>query len=137
MAAVMICLGKEGEDTDTDVLKLLHVLLSTDTGSEDECQILEEDFHIKMTQALESEVSLMCNLSKGVEAKGIEKGIEKGIQAMISTLEEMQISNDVILNKICDKFQLTEEKAKTYLLKEMNWKINTTFLFMNTELPCY
>ena len=83
----------------------------------------------------------MCTLFEEIarenETKGIEKGIEKGIQAMISTLEELQISNDVILNKICDKFQLTEEKAKTYLLKEMNWKINTTFLFMNTELPCY
>ena len=41
------------------------VLLSTETGSQDKCQILEEDFHIKMTLALESEVSLMCNLSKG------------------------------------------------------------------------
>ncbi len=40
MAAVMICLGKE------------------------------EDFHIRMTQALEREVSFMCNLSKGVEEKG-------------------------------------------------------------------
>ena len=32
-----------------------------------------------MTQTLESEVSLMCNLSKGVE----EKGIRKGIVAMV------------------------------------------------------
>ena len=57
----MICLGKEG-DLGTDLLKLLNVLLSTETGSQDKCQILEEDFHIKMTLALESEVSLMCNL---------------------------------------------------------------------------
>ena len=78
MAAVMICLGKEG-DSGTDLLKLLNVLLSTETGSQDKCQILEEDFHIRMTQTLESEVSLMCNLSKGVE----EKGIRKGIVAMV------------------------------------------------------
>lgn len=50
-----------------------NVLLSTEAGTEDKCQILEEDFHIRMTQALESEMSLMCNLSKGVEEKGIEK----------------------------------------------------------------
>ena len=48
MAAVMICLGKEG-DSGTDLLKLLNVLLSTETGSQDKCQILEEDFHIRMT----------------------------------------------------------------------------------------
>lgn len=91
MAAVMICLGKE-EDSGTNLLKLLNVLLSTETGSQDKCQILEKDFHIKMTQTLESEVSLMCNLSKGVEEKGI-----------------------VILKQIFEKFGLTEETAETYL----------------------
>ena len=114
----MICLGKE-EDSKADVLKLLNVLLSTDTDSKDKCQILEEDFHIEMTQTLESEVSLMCNLSKGVEErgiqKGIQKGIDKGITAMILTLKELQISSDVILKQICEKFGLTEETAETYL----------------------
>ena len=118
MAAVMICLGKE-TDSGTDLLKLLNVLLSTETGSQDKCQILEEDFHIRMTQTLESEVSLMCNLSKGVEEKGIQKGIQKGIDkgitAMILTLKELQISSDVILKQICEKFGLTEETAEMYL----------------------
>ena len=114
MAAVMICLGKE-RDSDTDLLKLLNVLLSTETGSQDKCHILEEDFHIRMTLALESEVSLMCNLSKGVEEKGIQKGIDKGITAMILTLKELQISSDVILKQICEKFGLTEETAERYL----------------------
>ena len=114
VAVVMICLGKEA-DSGTDLLKLLNVLLSTETGSQDKCQILEEDFHIRMTQTLESEVSLMCNLSKGVEEKGIQKGIDKGITAMILTLKELQISSDVILKQICEKFGLTEETAETYL----------------------
>ena len=61
-----------------------------------------------MTQTLESEVSLMCNLSKGVE----EKGIRKGIVAMVSTLKELQIADEIILSKIQEKFGLTEE---TYL----------------------
>ncbi len=120
MAAVMICLGKE-EDSATDLLKLLNVLLSTETGSQDKCQILEENFHIRMTQTLEREVSLMCNLSKGVEEKGIQKGIQKGldkgITAMILTLKELQISSDIILEQIREKFDLTEETAKIYLKK--------------------
>lgn len=40
IVAVMICLGKE-EDSDTDLLKLLNVLLSTETGAQNKCQILE------------------------------------------------------------------------------------------------
>ena len=118
MAAVMICLGKEG-NSGTDLLKLLNVLLSTETGSQDKCQILEEDFHIRMTLALESEVSLMCNLSKGVEEKGIEKGRQEGRQegiiAMVSALKDLQIADSIILNKIQEKFDLAEETAKMYL----------------------
>ena len=114
MAAVMICLGKEG-DSGTDLLKLLNVLLSTETGSQDKCQILEEDFHIRMTLALESEVSLMCNLSKGVEEKGIQKGRQEGIIAMVSALKDLQIADSIILNKIQEKFHLAEETAKMYL----------------------
>ena len=57
----------------------------------------------------------MCNLSKGVEEKGIQKGIDKGITTMILTLKELQISSDVILKQLCEKFGLTEETAETYL----------------------
>ena len=86
MAAVMICLGRE-DDSGTDLLKLLNVLLSTETDSQDKCQILEEDFHIRMTESLESEVSLMCNLSKGVEEKGIEIGMLRAIENLMDTLK--------------------------------------------------
>ena len=114
MAAVMICLGRE-EDSNIDLLKLLNVLLSTEKDSEDKCQILEDDFHIKMAQTLESEVSLMCNLSKGVEEKGFEKGRQEGIIAMVSALKDLQIADSIILNKIREKFHLAEETAKRYL----------------------
>ena len=72
-----------------------------------------------MTQKLESEVSLMCNLSKGVEEKGIQKGRQEGrregITAMVSTLKELKIADSIILSKIQEKFHLTEEAARTYL----------------------
>ena len=87
MTAVMICLGKKAS-TDTNVLKLLNVLLSTETASEDKCQILEEDFKIKMTQTLQKVRCRRCNLSKGVEEQGIQKGLEQGIQAM-TTLKKV------------------------------------------------
>ena len=110
MAVVMICLGKERE-SDIDVLKLLNILLSTEIGSEDKCHILEEDFNIKMTQSLKSEVSLMCNLSKGVE----EKGIEKGIRGRVSALKELNIPDATIMQKIREKFDLSGEEAESYI----------------------
>ena len=116
MAAIMICLGKEDRDAAADVLKLLNILLSTDTDPEDKCQILKEEFQIEMTQTLEGEVSLMCNLSKGIEEKGIEKGIEMGrIYGAISAYKDLGFSEEMILEKLQEKFHLTKEAAKKCL----------------------
>lgn len=112
MVVIMICLGSSKDEYDTGVLKLLNVLLSTGMNPADKCQILEEDFHIKMTQTLESEVSLMCNLSKGVEEKGIEKG---KIYGAISMCQDLELPEAVILEKLQKKFCLSEEEAREYL----------------------
>lgn len=57
----------------------------------------------------------MCNLSKGVEEKGIEKGIQKGIEGMVSALKELNIPNDIIKQKLQEKFSLTLEEAQDYI----------------------
>lgn len=120
MAAIMVCLGRPGGRDPAGVLGLLDVLLSTGASPEEKCQILEEDFQIEMTQALESEVSLMCNLSKGVEEKGIKKGIEQGIElgkihGAISTYQEVGLAEDAISKKLQERFHLSEEEVKEYL----------------------
>ncbi|MDR2834116.1 MAG: hypothetical protein LBV67_10420, partial [Streptococcaceae bacterium] len=43
-------------------------------------ELLEQDYEIPASQKLESEVNLMCNLSQGVEDKGIQIGIARGIE---------------------------------------------------------
>ena len=53
---VMICLGHDGDDRYTGILKLLDVLLSSEKEPEEKKKILQNDFHIKMTKILESEV---------------------------------------------------------------------------------
>ena len=139
MAAVMICLGEPGDENYSGILRLLDVLFSVETNPKEKGQILENDFSIKMTQSIESEVSLMCNLSKGIEERGIEKGIERGrqegikkgrqegiekgrqeerqrgIQAMVSALKDLNIAEDVILKKLQEKFGLSAGQARKYI----------------------
>lgn len=86
MTAVMICLGKADNERDADVLKLLDVLLSTETGAEEKRHILREDFDIQMTQTLERKVSVMCNLSKGVWEKGLSDGILASIKNLMESM---------------------------------------------------
>ena len=49
------------------------------------------------------------------EEIGIEKGIEKGIQALIETCKELHLSPGQCLEKLVEKFQLSEADAGVYL----------------------
>ncbi len=87
LTVVIICLGHSGDDKYTGILKLLNVLLSSEKDPEEKKKILQDDFDIKMTKELESEVSEMCNLSQGIEEKGIEIGTLRAIENLMDTLK--------------------------------------------------
>ena len=74
MTAVMICLGGPANRSEPDVLRLLDVLFSSETGADEKRHILQQDFDIPMTQSLGRTVDVMCNLSKGVWEKGWKEG---------------------------------------------------------------
>ena len=95
----------------TGILKLLEVLLSSERGTKEKKKILQEEFGIRMTQELEREVSEMCNLSDGVEQKGIAKGIAKGITASIRNLME---SMGWSIEQAMDALQIPTEERQTY-----------------------
>lgn len=79
VSIVMLCLGgPEGENYD-GVIRMLDVLLGSETSEAEKRRILQDDYEIQMTQAMEQEVSDMCNLSQGIENRGMAKGMEKGI----------------------------------------------------------
>lgn len=92
MTVIMICLGNPDTEEYQGLLRLLDVLFSRDTDHSEKRRILEQDYNIPMSTGLETEVSEMCNLSKGIwedganegYSRGIEKGIEKGIERGIT-----------------------------------------------------
>lgn len=119
MTAVMVCLGAEDDQNYEGLLKLLDVLFSTEVNLKGKQEILEQEFSIGMTQTMESEVSLMCNLSQGIEEKGIQKGKkeerQRGIQAMVSVLKDLNVAEDVIVKKLEEKFGLSAGQARKYI----------------------
>ena len=112
LTALIICLGDADAEEATGILKLLEVLLSTERSTEEKKKILQEDFNIKMTQELEREVSEMCNLSDGVERKGIAKGIVEGIATSIRKLME---SMGWTIEQAMDALQIPTEERNGYL----------------------
>ena len=74
MSVVTICLGKPDSENYTGILKFLDVLLSSSRAATEKKKILEDEFGVAMSEELEREVLIMCNLSQGVKAEGINIG---------------------------------------------------------------
>ena len=54
------------------------------------------------------------NIEKGRE-EGREEGLQQGIIALVSTLKDLDVKDEIILRKLREKFELTLEQAKTYI----------------------
>ena len=113
LTAIMLCLGDSEEKIDSEILRLLEVLLSSKRTVEEKKQILEKEYDIKMTETIESEVSQMCNLSDGVERQGIEKGLKQGLQTARHEAVKNLMKN---LNLTC------EQAIKALGISEEEWK---------------
>ena len=115
---MMIGLSETPPQDEESVLKLLSVLLLQRGNAEQKKQILQHDFHIAMTMQLEEEVDFMCNLSEGVERRGIEKGfaqgieqgIEQGLEKGIEKTALEMLRNKLDLNLIMKCTKLSLEK---------------------------
>lgn len=49
------------------------------------------------------------------QEKGMEKGMEKGIFGMVSAFRDLDVPDDVILQKLQEKFGFTKAAAQKYL----------------------
>ena len=121
LSAIIICLSDSEQEADGGVLKLLEVLLSPTREAAEKKQILQNDFHIEMTRKLEKEVSIMCNLSKGIEEIGIREGKREGKKEGIlfsiqSLMETMDFTMEEAMNAL--KIPKTEQEQYTKKLKQ-------------------
>ena len=120
LTVVMICPGAPGDEKYTGILKLLDVLLSSERKPEEKKKILQEDFSIQMSAALESEVSIMCNLSKDVEEKGIKKGIKEGIkEGILSSIRNLMESMGWTAEQAMLALRIPESERNQYA-KQLN-----------------
>ena len=125
LSIVMLCLGGPDDENYDGVLRMLDVLLSHETSEAEKRRILRDDYDIQMTRTMESEVSVMCNLSKGVMEKswkkGMEEGIEKGIEkGILSSIESLMETMGWTLDQAMTALKVPEAERQIYqdLLKE-------------------
>jgi hypothetical protein len=98
MQAVIINVGDPEDKVDNLILKLMNTILSNSVDENEKKRVMQEDYRIKMTQKLESEVSEMCNLSKGIMDAGKAEGEVQGKKEMAINLHKQSVPVDVIAN---------------------------------------
>jgi hypothetical protein len=108
LSIIMLCLGGPNGANYDGVLRMLDVLLSSETSEAEKRNILQDDYDIQMTQTMEREVSVMCNLSKGVEEKGIAKGILSSIKNLVKNM-------DVSVEQAMSVLEIPEAERQKYM----------------------
>ena len=116
---VMICLGAADSysdgtpdnPNDNSLLQMLNLLFSSNVNPTEKCRILEENYHIPMTETIESEVSTMCNFSEGFFERGLEKGMLEGErQGRLKSLYDLTLSGIITLSVAAQQAGQTEEE---------------------------
>ena len=77
---VMVGLAKEisAKEEKHELHRLLGTLLSETLKEEEKLDILKNEYHIPMEKSIKEDVKIMCNLSDGIEERGIIKGRAEG-----------------------------------------------------------
>lgn len=116
MTAVMICLEGPASRNEPDVLRLLDVLFSSETGADEKRHILQQDFDIRMTQSLERTVDDMCDLSKGVWEKGMEAGRKEGAaQTMLNSIKNVMETLGLTIEQAMSALKVPDADRPKYL----------------------
>lgn len=89
MDVVILNLGDADQKSDQEILNLLNVLFSADIPPEEKKERLSNNFHIAMTEELESEVRFMCNLSQALVEQGVQQGIQQGEDMLARLIQKL------------------------------------------------
>ena len=81
MEILIINLGDAREPVDNQILRLMNVLLSSQTDVREKQRVMREEFHIAMTAELEVEVEALCNLSQGIYNEGLRLVLKRASRA--------------------------------------------------------
>ena len=91
---VMVCLGQKKYDELTGLLSMLNLVLKDNyLSSAEKREKLAKEFKVEITPELEKGVAEMCNLSAGIEKRGIEKGLQLAMQETEERAKDMLRDN--------------------------------------------
>ena len=106
--------------------RMLNTLLSTELSPEEKERVLVDDFQIDSTLAMKEGLGIMCNLSLGIEEKGMAKGMAEGMakgvaegeNKLASLLRKLVPGSDDFNKAISEDSEARAEVFKKYGMSE-------------------
>lgn len=115
LSVVMLCLGDGSAEHPHDALHMLGTLLSNETSAKEKLHVLKTDFHIPMDEKMEGDVLQMCNLSEGVEKRGIRKGIQQGRdETLLQSIRAITAEFGISIDKAMSILNIAPEDQERY-----------------------
>ena len=133
----MIGLGRELPENNEmyELHRLLGALLSQELTADEKLKVIGTEYDIPVEDKFREDVSVMCNLSKGIEEKGIAIGEERGIrlgeergirlgeergirlgeeQGILSSIRKLMSNLKMNLEQALDTLEISEEEKPKY-----------------------
>lgn len=120
LSVIMLCLGDSESENCDGILRMLDVLLGSDKSEAEKRRILEDEFHIQMTRTMDEEMTVMCNLSQGVEARGEARGFAKGeargvTKGLVIALKSLMNSTGMSREQAMAALEIPENERSKYM----------------------
>lgn len=82
LSAIIVNLSRKHDcgNTDNKLIHFLTDLFNEDIPGDKKVDLLEKEYHLRLTEEIEKEVLTMCTYTTSVKEKGFEEGIEKGFE---------------------------------------------------------
>ena len=114
MNIVMLCLGSS-DNIEDNALGMLNTLLSDTMSSSERIKILDKKFDFDMSPDDKKEVSEMCNVSRGVYDKGMDRGITLGMdKSTLNSISKMMSTFNITIARAMDILEVPDEKREYY-----------------------
>ena len=122
--AVIINISKrhDTEGAGNELIRFLTDLFDERIPAAEKIQKLRREYDLRLTKAVEKEVSEMCNYATAIENRGIEigieKGIEKGLKALVCSLKRYIRDFESLYSAVTeneDYRNVTRDEVRKYL----------------------
>lgn len=99
-------------DEDYEMHRLIGALLSSNLKEQEKLNIIEQEYNIPISRELREDVSVMCNLSTGIEERATEKATEKANEKFILNMYKKGYTLDQIADVVEKNVDVVEAIIK-------------------------